>query len=288
MRFSSVIREARGVAASAARKTNSNGAGYPPALQVERVSAGYRGNRHALDDVSFTVEKGERVAVIGPNGAGKSTLFKAIVGVMQISGGRITIYGEDTHSSHTNVGYVPQQNAIDWSFPASVFDVVMMGRSRHIGWFRWPGKGDRAVVRDILAQLSLDHLANRQISELSGGERQRVFIARALAQDTRLMVLDEPFTGVDQTSEQEIVDSLDILTNHGITLLLSTHHMENAALHFDKVLILRQRLLAYGPPDEALTTANLRHAFGSALPVMTHGDDLLMFSADYGTGDGSG
>ena len=195
-------------------------------------------------------KRGERVAVIGPNGAGKSTLFKAIVGVKHISSGRITIYGEDTHSSHTNVGYVPQQSAIDWSFPASVFDVVMMGRCRHIGWFRWPSKDDRAIVRDILEHLSLDQLADRQISELSGGQRQRVFIARALAQDTRLMVLDEPFTGVDQTAEQEIIESLDILTNHGITLLLSTHHMENAALHFDKILILRQRLLAYGPPDD--------------------------------------
>ena len=221
-----------------------------------------------------------------PMAPGKSTLFKAIVGVMQISGGRITIYGEDTHSSHTNVGYVPQQNAIDWSFPASVFDVVMMGRCRHIGWFHWSGKDDRAIVRDILEHLSLDHLADRQISQLSGGQRQRVFIARAMAQDTRLMVLDEPFTGVDQTAEQEIVESLDILTNHGITLLLSTHHMENAALHFDKVLILRQRLLAYGSPDEVLTTANLRDAFGSAIPVMTHGEDLLMFSVDYdGEGD---
>ncbi len=255
--------------------------GSPPALNVERVSAGYPGNRQALDDISFSVAKGERVAVIGPNGAGKSTLFKAIVGVMHISSGRITIYGEDTHSSHTNVGYVPQQSAIDWTFPASVFDVVMMGRSRHIGWFRWPRKDDRDIVRDILEHLSLDHLADRQISELSGGQRRRVFIARAMAQDTRLMVLDEPFTGVDQTAEQEIIESLDILTNHGITLLLSTHHMENAALHFDKILILRQRLLAYGPPGDALTTANLRDAFGSALPVMTHGDDLLMFSVDY-------
>ena len=278
------------MAASAIRDMSRAAAGDPPALHVDGVSAGYRGNRHALDGISFRVEPGERVAVIGPNGAGKSTLFKAIVGVMQVSGGRITIYGEDTHSSHTNVGYVPQQNAIDWSFPASVFDVVMMGRCRHIGWFRWPGKDDRDIVRDILEHLSLDHLADRQISQLSGGQRQRVFIARAMAQDTRLMVLDEPFSGVDQTAEQEIIESLDILTNHGITLLLSTHHMENAALHFDKVLILRQRLLAFGPPDEALTTANLRDAFGSALPVMTHGEDLLMFSVDYGdgkVGDGS-
>ena len=278
------------MATSPMRETNLNAASDPPALQVDRVSAGYRGNREALDDISFSVEKGERVAVVGPNGAGKSTLFKAIVGVMQISSGRITIYGEDTHRSHTNVGYVPQQSAIDWSFPASVFDVVMMGRCRHIGWFRWPRKVDRDFVRDILERLSLLALANRQISELSGGQRQRVFIARALAQDSRVMVLDEPFTGVDQTAEQEIIESLDILTNQGITLLWSTHHMENAALHFDKILILRQRLLAFGPPDNTLTTANLRDAFGPSLPVMTPGDDLLMFRLDYageGTGNGS-
>jgi len=285
-----IAREDHGLATSAMRETNLNAVGDPPALHVDRVSAGYRGNREALDDISFSVEKGERVAVVGPNGAGKSTLFKAIVGVMQISSGRITIYGEDTHSSHTNVGYVPQQSAIEWSFPASVFDVVMMGRCRHIGWFRWPRKADRDFVRDILERLSLSELANRQISELSGGQRQRVFIARALAQDTRLMVLDEPFTGVDQTAEQEIIESLDILTNQGITLLWSTHHMENAALHFDKILILRQRLLAFGPPDNTLTTANLRDAFGVSLPVMTPGDDLLIFRLDYageGTGNGS-
>ena len=290
MLFSTITREVRDLAASADGETPHKPSGEPPALQVDRVTAGYSGDWQALNDISFTVEKGERVAVIGPNGAGKSTLFKAIVGVLQISRGRITIYGHDSQSSHSNVGYVPQQNAIDWTFPASVFDVVMMGRSRHIGWFRWPGKGDREIVRDILARLSLDDLADRQISELSGGQRQRVFIARAMAQDTRLMVLDEPFTGVDQTAEQEIIDSLDILTQHGITLLLSTHHMDKAALRFDKILILRRRLLAYGPPADTLTTANLRDAYGGALPVMTQGDGLLMFSVargDPGSGNGS-
>jgi ABC-type Mn2+/Zn2+ transport system ATPase subunit len=251
------------------------------ALKVMRLSAGYPGNRHALDDINFSVDAGERVAIIGPNGAGKSTLFKAIVGVLHFTRGAISIYGEDCHSSHSNVGYVPQQSAIDWSFPASVFDVVMMGRSRHIGWFRWPGKDDRAIVNDILEHLSLGDLATRQISELSGGQRRRVFIARALAQDTRIMVLDEPFTGVDQTAEQEIIETLDILTNHNITILLSTHHMQNAALHFDKVLILRRKVLAYGPPSEVLTAQNLRDAFGAAAPVLHHGDDLLMFSVDH-------
>ncbi len=251
-----------------------------PALRVDRLSAGYPGNRQALNDISFTVDSGERVAIIGPNGAGKSTLFKAIVGVLPFSAGQISIYGEDCHSSHSNVGYVPQQSAIDWSFPASVFDVVMMGRSRHIGWFRWPSKDDRDIVRDILEHLSLDGLAKRQISELSGGQRRRVFIARALAQDTRVMVLDEPFTGVDQTSEQEIIETLDILTNHGITILLSTHHMENASLHFDKILILKGEVLAYGEAKAVMKPENLTRAFGGAIPVFAHGDELLMFSKD--------
>ena len=250
------------------------------ALHVERLTAGYPGNRHAVDDVSFRVETGERVAIIGPNGAGKSTLFQAIVGVLSFTHGHIAIYGEDCHSSHSNVGYVPQQSAIDWSFPASVFDVVLMGRSRHIGWFRLARKQDREIVYDILDHLSLGDLAKRQISELSGGQRRRVFIARALAQDTRIMVLDEPFTGVDQTAEQEIIDTLDILTKHSITILLSTHHMQSAALHFDKVLILRQKVLAYGTPNEVLTAENLLAAFGAAAPVLHHGSDLLMFSKD--------
>ena len=259
-----------------------------PALRVNILSAGYPGNRHALDDINFTVAAGERVAIIGPNGAGKSTLFKAIVGVLPFNTGHISIYGEDCHSSHSNVGYVPQQSAIDWSFPVSVFDVVMMGRSRHIGWFRWPGKDDKEIVRDILKHLSLYSLEDRQISELSGGQRRRVFIARALAQDTRIMVLDEPFTGVDQTSEKEIIETLDILTNHGITLLMSTHHMENAALHFDKILILKRAVLAYGAPAEVMTPDNLTKAFGGAIPVFSHGDELLMFSKDHDKGAGSG
>ncbi len=251
-----------------------------PALQVDQLSAGYPGNRHALRDISFVVDPGARIAIIGPNGAGKSTLFKAIVGVLPITSGQISIYGEDCHSSHSNVGYVPQQSAIDWSFPASVFDVALMGRSRHIGWFRLPGKDDRDIVRDILEHLSLSELADRQISELSGGQRRRVFIARALAQDTRIMVLDEPFSGVDQSAEQEIIETLEILTNHGITILLSTHHMENATLHFDKILILKGEVLAYGAPNSVMKPENLTRAFGGAIPVFARGDELLMFSKD--------
>ena len=251
-----------------------------PALMVERLSVGYPGHRYAIKDLSFRVEPGERVAVIGPNGAGKSTLFGAIVGTLPFTSGHISIHGADCRSSHSYVGYVPQRNDIDWSFPASVFDVVMMGRSRHIGWFRLPSRADHAVVHDILERLSLDGLTKRQISELSGGQRRRVFIARALAQDARIMVLDEPLTGIDQSAEREVVESLEILTNHGITILLSTHHLGYAALHFDKILILNSEILAYGPPAEVFNSEQLRRAFGGALPVVAQGDDLLMFELD--------
>ena len=251
-----------------------------PALLVEQLSVGYPGHRYAIKDLSFSVEPGERVAVIGPNGAGKSTLFGAIVGTLQFTAGHISIHGADCRSSHSYVGYVPQQNAIDWSFPASVFDVVMMGRSRHIGWFRLPGRNDHAIVHDILRRLSLDGLVKRQISELSGGQRRRVFIARALAQDARIMVLDEPFSGIDQSAEREVAESLEILSNHGITILLSTHHLEYAALHFDKLLLLNSKILAYGPPTEVLNREQLTRAFGGALPVISHDDGVLMLSVD--------
>ena len=251
-----------------------------PALLVECLSTGYPGNAYALSDISFSIDAGERVAVIGPNGAGKSTLFKAIVGLLQFTHGHISIYGADCHSSHIYVGYVPQQSEIDWTFPVSVYDVVMMGRSRHVGWLRWPGKSDRAIVNDILDHLSLADLATRQISELSGGQRRRVFIARALAQDARVLLMDEPFSGVDQHAEGEIVEALEILTRHGITILLSTHHLEHAALHFDKVMILNGELLAIGPPAETLTPQRLRAAFGPAMPIFPHDDDLLLYHQD--------
>ncbi len=249
--------------------------GMQAALVVRQLGTGYPGNRHALCNISFTIEAGERVAIIGPNGAGKSTLIKAIVGVLQFNSGSISIFGEDCYSSHSLVGYVPQQNLIDWSFPASVYDVVMMGRSRHIGWFRLPRRSDHQAVRDVLERLSLGDLANRQISELSGGQRRRVFIARALAQDSRVLLLDEPFSGVDQQAECEIIEALDIMTEHGITIMMSTHHLDNAALRFDKILALRQgEIAALGAPDEVLVPQMLRQAFGGTISMVR--DDLLM------------
>jgi len=246
----------------------------PPALLVDGLSVAYPGNRRALEDVSFTMAAGELVVVIGPNGAGKSTLFKAIVGVLPFRAGEISIHGQDCYSSHSSVGYVPQENEIDWSFPVSVFDVVMMGRCRHIGWFRRPGRHDRDRVERILKQLNLTELAWRQISELSGGQRRRVFVARALAQEARVLVLDEPFTGVDRAAEEELVESFTLLQRQGIAILLSTHHLQTVALQADKALLLRQRLLAFSSPEQVLTRQNLRALFGGAATSYGTGAEL--------------
>ncbi len=268
-------------------KQHTIGAGQA-ALQVENLSAGYPGNRYALDRATFQVAAGERVAIIGPNGAGKSTLLKAIVGVLPFTSGEISIYGADCYSSHNHVGYVPQQSDIDWSFPVSVFDVVLMGRSRHIGWFRLPSKADRALAHDILEHLSLSDLTKRQISELSGGQRRRVFIARALAQEARILVLDEPFAGIDQGAEQELIDTLDILTRHHITLLIATHHKDLQALRFDKVLLLNREVLDYGAPETVLSPERLLQAYGPRLPAFSPRDEWLPYRQAPANGSGRG
>lgn len=256
-----------------------------PALEVHQLAAGYAGDRQAIRDINFMVQTGERIAVIGPNGAGKSTLFKAIVGLIPFTKGHISIYGEDCHSSHNFVGYVPQQGDIDWSFPVSVFDVVMMGRARHIGWLRLPRKKDRDIVHNILDQLSLTQLAHRHISELSGGQKRRVFVARALAQETQVLLMDEPFAGVDTSAEQEIMDTLDILTQNGITMLLATHDMAKASTDFDKILLIKQKQLAYGMPSEVMQADILADAFGGGIRVFNDGQAMLMFTDNHGGGD---
>lgn len=258
---------------------------HEPALYVQRLSAGYAGNRDAIHDVSFTIETAERVALIGPNGAGKSTLFRAIVGLIPFTSGHISIYGEDCRSSHSHVGYVPQHEAVDWSFPVSVYDVVMMGRTRHIGWFRWSRKADHERVQSLLDELKLADLANRQIGELSGGQKRRVFIARALAQDTRVLLMDEPFNGVDKVAEQDIMETLDVLTGQGITILLATHDMQKAAQYFDKVMLIKRHLLAFGRPDEVMTPDLLSEAYGGALRIVNDGNAMLMFMDENCCGD---
>ncbi|MBL8132825.1 MAG: metal ABC transporter ATP-binding protein [Anaerolineae bacterium] len=242
-----------------------------PALVVRGVSAGYSTAPRAIEDVTFSVSSGERIAVLGPNGAGKSTLFKAIVGLIDFNAGEISIHERDCRTSHALVGYVPQQNHVDWDFPATVRDVVMMGRLRKIGWFHHPGRRDRAAVEAALSRVGMADKGKRAVVDLSGGERQRVFIARALAQEADVLLLDEPFSAVDATAEREILDVLDRLREQQVTILIATHDLNLASTRFDRVMLIRRHLIAYGSAREVFTAENFARAYGKQVGVFQDG-----------------
>jgi ABC-type Mn2+/Zn2+ transport system ATPase subunit len=247
-----------------------------PALVVRHLAAGYPGQRNALLDASFEVMSGERIGVLGPNGAGKSTLFKAIVGVIPHHSGDISIHGEDCDTSHHMVGYVPQTDEIDWQFPVTVRDVVMMGRTRQFGWLRFPSRRHWTRVDELLERVGMADFRGRQIGELSGGQRRRVFIARALAQETDVLLLDEPFSGVDVAAEQEVMDVLGRLHAEGITIITSTHDLSTAQKQFDRLLLLRQTVIAYGPAEEVLIAENLREAYGRRVGIFKDGEQTVI------------
>jgi manganese/iron transport system ATP-binding protein len=238
-----------------------------PALDVRDLVVAYH-NTLALDHVTFQVEANARVAVVGPNGAGKSTLFKALSGIIKPTSGEIRIFGEPP-GGHICIAYVPQRSKIDWDFPATVADVVMMGRSGKIGLFRWPSRKDWEIVREALAKVDMLDLADRQIGELSGGQQQRVFLARALAQEAEILLLDEPFTGLDAPSQQAILDILDLVRDQGVTALVATHDLDLATRHFDALMLLNRRVIAFGPPQEVFVVENLIATYGGHIHTLT-------------------
>ena len=233
----------------------------PACLDVRDVTVLY-GHRTALDHVTMAVPHGGQVAVVGPNGAGKSTLFKALVGLLPVRGGTIALRDRDPQARAQAIAYVPQREEIDWSFPVSVHDVVMMGRYGRLGWLRRPQAADREVVARSLKELTIADLATRPVGDLSGGQQQRVFLARALAQEPHVLLLDEPFTGVDVGAREALLDLLDRLRQRGITVLVSTHDMEAASQRFELVALLNHRLIAYGRPAEVFTKEHIGAAFG--------------------------
>ncbi|MBI1299015.1 ATP-binding cassette domain-containing protein [bacterium] len=237
-----------------------------PTVAFHNVSVRYDGVV-ALDNVSFHLSEGEHVAVVGPNGAGKSTLFNVIVGKVRPTRGEVQIYGSGP-KGHICIGYVPQRNAIDWRFPVTVRDVVMMGRTSKIGFLRWAGRQDHELVEKALVDVRIDHLADRQIGELSGGQQQRVFLARAMAQEAQLLLLDEPFTGLDAPSQQILLEILEELHGRRITILVATHDLNQAAERFGRIMLLNRQLVADGAPEEVLTADLLRRAYGSHLHVI--------------------
>jgi manganese/iron transport system ATP-binding protein len=234
-----------------------------PILDVRDVSVRYNG-RVALDDVTFHLHVGERVAVVGPNGAGTSTLFKVVSGVLQPNSGDVTISGSKP-TVHSCIAYIPQRSQVDWKFPVSVADVVMMGRSAKLGPFNFPKKRDWDFVNHALETVEIGNLSKRQINQLSGGQQQRMFIARALAQEAELMLMDEPLTGLDTPAQEGLLDLLDTLRGQKVTVMVATHDLEQAAKHFDRIMLLNHRIVAFGMPNEVLHTDNLLQAYGGRL-----------------------
>jgi ABC-type Mn2+/Zn2+ transport system ATPase subunit len=230
-------------------------------LSLENVTVAYRG-RTALDAVTMAVPHGGQVAVVGPNGAGKSTLFKALVGLLPLRGGRIELRDRDPEAQAEPIAYVPQREEVDWTFPVTVGDVVMMGRYGRLGWLRRPQAADREVVARSLEELSITALAARPVGDLSGGQQQRVFLARALAQEPHVLLLDEPFTGVDVSAKEALLELLERLRRRGITVLVSTHDMQTASQRFELVALLNGRLIAYGAPPTVFTREHISEAFG--------------------------
>jgi len=234
-----------------------------PILNVRKISARYNG-RFALENITFHLHAGERVAVVGPNGAGKSTLFKVVAGVMQPVSGEVNVYGSKPRG-HVCIAYIPQRSQVDWSFPVSVADVVMMGRIAKLGLLGWPKKRDREIVNQALRTVNLLDLSKRQISQLSGGQQQRMFIARALAQEAELMLMDEPLSGLDAPSQENILSLLEELKRQKVTVMVATHDLEQAAEHFDRIMLLNHKLIGFGTVETVLTTEKLIRAYGGRI-----------------------
>ncbi len=233
--------------------------------------------QYALADVTFSVGAGQQLAVVGPNGAGKSTLFQSIVGTLKPNEGSISIYGHEP-DNHICIAYVPQRSQIDWSFPVSVKDVVMMGRIGQIGFFRWPKRRDWEIVDRSLRRVNASHLAEQQIGELSGGQQQRVFIARALAQEADILLLDEPFSGLDAPNHDAILEILGSLRMDSVTVLVATHDLNLAAAHFDLILLLNGRVIAFGPANDVLTQQNLILGYGDHMHIIENEEDQILFT----------
>jgi manganese/iron transport system ATP-binding protein len=238
-----------------------------PGIAVTGVTVTYRNGHTALRDASFDIPTGAITALVGVNGSGKSTLFKAIMGFVRVSRGSISILGLTVPQALRKniVAYVPQSEDVDWNFPVLVEDVVMMGRYGHMGMLRIARDADRDAVSAALERVGMGEFRKRQIGELSGGQRKRVFLARALAQDSRVILLDEPFTGVDVKTEDAIVTLLRALRDEGRVMLVSTHNLGSVPDFCDRTVLLNRTVLAYGPTSEIFTQANLEKTFGGVL-----------------------
>lgn len=237
-------------------------------IEIDHLSVSY-GAQVALQDASARFVPGQFSAIIGPNGAGKSTLLKTILGLVTASSGRVSV-SADLGDLRKSSAYVPQQQTLDWAFPVTVWDVAMMGRTAHLGWLRWPGRADREIVLDSLAQIEVAELKDRPIQALSGGQRQRVLLARMLARRAEVLLLDEPLTGVDAATQEKIMRLLQGEARAGRTVVMVTHDLEAAARWCDQLLLVNRTVVAQGTPEQVYTPANIECTFSSSHLGHTH------------------
>ena len=243
-------------------------------LEIHDLTVAYH-KKPVLWGIDVAVPKGKLVGIVGPNGAGKSTLIKAVMGILPVSSGWVKIFGKPYKKNLTRVGYVPQRESVDWDFPVSVMDVVLMGRYGRLGLMKRPTKHDRDVARECLEKVKMLPYANRQISNLSGGQQQRVFLARALAQESDLYFMDEPFAGVDAATESAIIELLHELKEKGKTLLVVHHDLPTARNYFDMLLLLNMRVVAFGPTEEVFTYDLLQKTYGGRLTILSEVADAV-------------
>lgn len=230
-------------------------------LDVAGLSAGYDRST-VLENVTFSIPNGTITGIVGPNGAGKSTLLKTMLGLLDATAGRVRFFGGSLEAHRPDVAYMPQSITVDHTFPVTVLDVVLMGTYPRLGWIRRPRSRERQRSRDALVEVGLEHLSDRPIGSLSGGQRQRVFLARALAQDPELLIMDEPFQGVDAVSEATIIDALRALRGAGKTVIMVHHDLGTVPAYCDRVVLLNRRILGSGPTDQEFTPSAVRELFG--------------------------
>lgn len=241
-----------------------------PVIEVHDLTVAYR-DKPVLWDVDLRVPPGVLMGIVGPNGAGKTTLMKSILGLIRPISGRVLISGEPLSARRKQVGYVPQRGSVDWDFPATVFDVVLMGTYGSLGWFRRPGQAEKLAAREALEQVGMQDFADRQISQLSGGQQQRVFFARALVQKASLYLMDEPFQGVDASTERTILELLHKLRSNGVTVVVVHHDLQTVREYFDQVTLLNVKKIASGPIAEVFTPANLQKTYGERAAISFEG-----------------
>jgi len=245
-----------------------------PILEVHNLSASYN-RKPVLWDIDFRLGAGQLVGIVGPNGSGKTTLLKNIMGLMDPDSGYVRLFGEELKKVRDRVSYVPQRETVDWQFPVSVREVVEMGRYRTDNLMRRLRRSDHELVDQALEKVGMLEYASRQINQLSGGQQQRVFLARSLAQDADLYLMDEPFVGVDAATESSILEVLSDLRSAGKTVVIVHHDLQTAYQYFDAMVLLNTRLVASGPKEEVFTSENLQEAYGGRLTVLSKLSELI-------------